>query len=221
MALQASKTCEIWIPLNPSVFSSGSFEDPGQYFPSLFSLFEFWQSFSQGFLLSFPCCWMPFTIGCFPFYSAILGFSGYYWFPQFAPLGTRINVVPATLVASPFLIPHYFLLLRFLPKKNPLADFPVLGVLGGWLFVLSFSKASKFHFSDPPFGCFSFCHFSQVSWFFSARLKDLKPPSFLVLPRFPEVPTPHSWVVDSQVFWSFFCIIGWLMGHFSPCSLCF
>ena len=57
-----------------------------------------------------------------PFYNVIIEFLGYYKFPPFAPLGTRTNVVLATLVAGPFLISHNFLLLVFLPQKS-LADF--------------------------------------------------------------------------------------------------
>ena len=87
---------------------------------------------------------MPFIVGCFPFYSVILRFPGYHWFLPFAPLVTRTNVVPATLVASPFLIPHYFLLLGFLPQK-PLANFPFWGVLKELTFGPSSFKASRSH----------------------------------------------------------------------------
>jgi len=206
MTPQASKTYEVWIPLNPSVFSSGCLRISNGVFPH-FSLFEFYL---------FPLihyCWMPFTVGCPSFYSAILGFLGYHWFPLFTPLGTRTNVVSATLVAGPFLILHYFPLLRF-PLQKSLADFPVLKGFRGLTFDLSFSKASRFHlfrptFLDPPFGCFPFCHFSQIGWFLSIRLKDPQPPSFMVhLPRFPKVPDPYSWVVGSQVFWSFSASLG-------------
>ena len=40
-------------------------------------------------------------------------------------------------------------------------------------------------------------------------MKDPQPPSFTVhLPRLPEVPDPYSWVVGSQVFWSFSTSLG-------------
>lgn len=111
---------------------------------------------------------MSFTVGCLTFYSATLGFLRYHRFPSFAPLGTSTNVVPATLVAGPFLIPHYFLLLRFLLQK-PLADFPVLGGPRRLTFGLSFSKTFRFHFfrltfwllsllSFFPSKLISFCH---------------------------------------------------------------
>ena len=93
---------------------------------------------------------MSFTIGCFLFYSVILGFLGYHRFPLFIVLGTITNVVLASLVANPFLIPHYFLLLRFLLQK-PLVDFPILGGPRRLVIVPSFFKASRFHFFKPTF----------------------------------------------------------------------
>ena len=99
---------------------------------------------------------MSFTIGCLPFYNAILGFLGYHWFSP--PLGIRTNVVSATLVVGPFLIFYYFLLLRFLLQK-PLADFLVLGRSRRLTFVFSFSKASRFHFFRPIFWLLSLLSF--------------------------------------------------------------
>ena len=189
-----------------------------------FSFFEFLQSFLKDLFLLTPVAECP-SVGCLFFYSVILGFLGYHWFPLSSLLGTRTNVVSnivsTTLVAGPFLILHYFPLLRFLIQK-PLADFPFWEALERWPLIFPFPRPLDSTFSDPPFGCSPLCHFSQMGWFLSINLKDLQPPSFMVhLPGFPEVPTPHSWVVDSQVFWSFFCIIGWLMGPFSPRSSCF
>ena len=155
---------------------------------------------------------MPFTIGCLSFYCAILGFQEYHWFPLFAPLGTRTSVVSATLMVGPFLILHYFPLLRF-PLQKPLVDFLVLGVLKGWPLIFSFPRLLNSTFSGSPFGYFPLSHFSQMGWFLPTKLKDPHPPFFMVhLPRFPEIPDPYSWVVGSQTFWSFFSIIGWL-GH--------
>ena len=166
---------------------------------------SWWREFDQLFLLwthMIPSiavihyCWMPFTFGCFPFYSVILGFLRYHWFPLFALMGTRTNVVSATLVTGPFLILHYFLLLRFPLQKTP-ADLPVLGcprgltfpfwgVLEVWPLVFLLPRLLDSNFSDPHFGSFSLCHFSQVSWFLSARLKDPQPHSLMVLlPGFP------------------------------------
>ena len=93
---------------------------------------------------------MPFTFGCIPFYSVILGFLRYHWFPLFALMGTRTNVVSTTLVAGPFLILHYFLLLRFPLQKTP-ADLPILGCPRGLTFGLSSSKASRFQLFRPTF----------------------------------------------------------------------
>ena len=93
---------------------------------------------------------MPFTVGCHSLYSSILRFQGYHYFPLFAFLSTRTNVVLATLVAGPFLILHYFPLLRF-PLQKSLADFPVLGGPRELTFDLSFSKAFGFYFFRPIF----------------------------------------------------------------------
>ena len=122
-------------------------------FPSIFSLFESkWiliEFFSRIFTLIY-CCWMTFTVGCFPFYSATLGFPGYHWFPLFVLLGTRTNVVSTTLVVGSFLILHYFLLLRFSLRKT-LADLPILECPRGLTFGLSSFKTSRFHLIRPNF----------------------------------------------------------------------
>ena len=120
-------------------------EDTGWYFPH-FSLFlNSDRVFSRVFFFTLiHWCWMPFTVGCPSFYSVILGFLGYHWFPPFALLGTITNVVSTTLVAGPLLIPYYFLLLRFFLQKS-LADFLVMGGPRWLTFVLTFSMSSRFH----------------------------------------------------------------------------
>ena len=181
---------------------------------SFLSFFEFWQSFNI--LLQFTVAKkISFTLSWFLFYSVILEFLGYHWFSPFAPLSSRTNVVSAALVTGPFLILHYFLLLRFLIQKS-LADFHVLrGVLKGWPLFFPSPRLLGSSFSDPQFGCFHFSHFSQVNWFLFARLKYSQPPSFMVLLLgFLEVSDPYLWVVSSQAFWSIFCIIGWLIGTY-------
>ena len=156
---------------------------------------------------------MSFTIGYLLCYSNTLRFPRYHWFLPFAPLGTKTNVVSATLVASFFLIPHYFLLLRFLLQK-PLAYFPIRGVLKGEHLFLPIPRLPDSIFSDPPFGCFSFCHFSQVNRFLSVELKNLQPPSLVVFPFLGSqctkpllmkswfsnllIPFLHHWVVDKD-----------------------
>ena len=220
MALQASKTCEVWIPLNSSVLSSGCWKISNDVFPH-FSLFLNSDKVFSRIFTPIHCFWMPFTVSCFPFCSVILGFLGYHWFPLFAPLGTRTNVVSATLMAGPFLILHYLPFWRF-PLQKPLADFPVLRGPRKLTFDLSFSKASRFHIFRPTFWLLSLLSFSQVSWFLPTKLENPQPPSFMVLlSSFPEVPNPYSWVVGSQVFWSLFCIIGWLIGTYMSLSFVF
>ena len=152
MAFQASKICKVWILLNLSMFSSSCLKILGGISFSFLSFLEFWQSFLNDSTLV-HCCWMLFTFGYFPFYGVILGFPRYYWFPQFAPLGTRTNVVLAKLVAGPFFISYYFLLLEFIPPKL-LADFPFWGVLKELTFCPSSFKASRSHFFRLNFWLF-------------------------------------------------------------------
>ena len=183
------------------MFSSGYLGILNAVFPLFSPLLNSDKVFSSIFTLV-DCGWMNFTIGSFPFYSAILGFRGYHWFPPFTLLNTRTNVVPATLVAGPFFILNYFLLLRFPLQKAPCWLSRSGGILESWLLFFPSLRLLDSTSSDPPFGCFPFCHFSQVNWFLSARLKDPKPPSFMVLPPgFPKVPNPYSWVVGSQALW--------------------
>ena len=131
MALQVSKTCKVWIPLNPSM---GSLVAVLSISDSVFPPFSLFLNSSKVFsniFTSIDCGWLSFTIGCLLFYSDTLGFPRYHWFPPFALLGTITNVVSTTLVAGPLLIAYYFLLLRFFLQKS-LADFLVMGVLDGW-----------------------------------------------------------------------------------------
>ena len=103
---------------------------------------------------------MPFTVGCFPFYSVILGFLEYHWFPLFTPLGTKTNVVSTTLVAGSFLILHGFPLLRFSLQKTPV-DFPVLGVLKGYPLVFLFPRFLDSTFQTHLLAVFPFIIFPK------------------------------------------------------------
>ena len=144
MALQVSKTCKVWIPLNPSM---GSLVAVLSISDSVFPPFSLFLNSSKVFsniFTSIDCGWLSFTIGCLLFYSDTLGFPRYHWFPPFALLGTITNVVSATLVAGPLLIAYYFLLLRFFLQKS-LADFLVMGGPRWLTFVLTFSMSSRFH----------------------------------------------------------------------------
>ena len=166
---------------------------------------------------------MPFIVGYFLFYSAILGFLGYHWFPLFTPLGTRTNAMSATLVASPFLILHYFLLLRF-PLQIPPANFPVLGGPRGLTFGLSFPKAFGSHFFKTTFWLLFplsffpsglipsyhakrspaiFLHGSS-SWVPQGTRPLLMSCWFINL----LIPFLHHWVADRDIFSSFFVFLG-------------
>ena len=121
----------------------------------------------------------------------------------------------AALVAGPFLILHYFPLLRF-PLQKPLIDFPVLGEL---TFDLYFSKASRFHIFRPTFWLLSLLSFvpNGLIPFYQAKKS---PTTFLHGPSF-WVPWGTKPLLISCWFSSLlilFCIIGWLMGHIYPYS---
>ena len=159
MTPQASKTCEVWIPLNPSVFSSGCFRIPDGVFP-LFSLFWIITNFSQG---SFPlihCCWMPFTVGCPSFHSTILGLSG----------------VP---LISSICYPEY----QNQCCVSNISDWPLPILRGPKRLVFFFSKTSRYHLFRPTFWLLSFLSFflnGQIPFHQAKRF----PATFLHSPSF-------------------------------------
>ena len=125
------------------------------------------------------------------------------------------------LVPSSFLIPHYFLLLRFLLQK-PLADFPVLGGPRRLTFGLSFSKAFRFHFfrstfwllsllSFFPSKLISFCHAERPPATFLGGFSSWVPLStrpLLIGCSFPNllIPFLHYWVANRDIFVLVSCV---------------
>ena len=104
---------------------------------------------------------MIFVVGSIPFYSAFVGFLVYYWFPPFAALGTRTNVVLATLVVGPFLIFSLFSTFEIPPPPSPKSSqltFLFWEVLG-LTFNLLFPKL-RCYFSDSPFWLLHLLSFS-------------------------------------------------------------
>ena len=123
------------------------------------------------------------------------------------------------LVSS--LFSHYFPILRFFLQK-PLADFPVLGGPKGLTFDFSFSNTSRFHLFKPTFWLLSFLSFflnGLIPFYQTERFSTtfLHGPSFWV-PRGTRPLFMSCWF-PSLLF--LFCIIGCLMGHIWPRSLCF
>ena len=116
MAIQASKTCKVWIFLNLSMCYSGCFWDTGRWFTN-FSEF-FWIEISQWFYCNF-CCLLhdPSLL----FIVLFLGSRGTID-SLFCPLGTRARFVPITqkVEFSLFLI-FFFLLVLF--SQKPMADY--------------------------------------------------------------------------------------------------
>ena len=119
-----------------------------------------------------------------------------------------------TLVTGPFLIFHYFLLLRF-PLQKFLLTFLFLGCPRGLTFGLSSFKASRFHIFRPTFWLLFPLSFFPSELIPSTRLKDSQPHSLMVfLPELPKVPGPlllscwflslltpflHHWVADRDL----------------------
>ena len=125
-----------------------------------------------------------------------------------------------TLVAGPFLILHYFPLLRFPPQK-PLANFPILGGPRGLTFALSFSKASRFHLFRLTFWLLSLLSFfpNGLIPFYQAKRS---PATFLHglsswVPRDTRPLFMSCWFPSLLII---FCIIGWLIRHICLRSSC-
>ena len=109
-----------------------------------------------------------------------------------------------------------------LPLQKPLADFPVLRSPRGLTFDLYFSKASRFHIFRPTFWLLSLLSFfpNGLIPFYQAERSlatFLHGPSSWV-PRGTRPFFMSCWFLSLVIL---FCIIGWLMGHIFPRSLCF
>ena len=161
---------------------------------------------------------MVFADGFTPFYSTFLGFFVYHWVPPFVVLGTRTNVVLATLVAGPFLIFSLFSPFEDPPQKS-LANLPLLGGPKGWPPILLFPKLLNTTFQTHFLAALLFVIFSKWADFSLSNWKIPNHlPSWSISLRslryqisFYEVLVPKSS--------TFFCIIGWLMGHICSRSL--
>ena len=124
--------------------------------------------------------------------------------------------MPAILVASPFLIPHYFLLLGFLLQKL-IADFSFWGVLKELTFGLFSFKASRSHLFRLDFWLFFPLSFfpselilsCQVESFLATFLHD----SSFSVPRGTSPLFMHCWFPSLLIFF-FFCFIRWLIGTY-------
>ena len=152
--------------------------------------------------------------GFTPFYSTFLGFLVYHWFPQFAVLGTKTNVVSVTLVVGPFLIFSLFSLFED-PHQRSLADLPLLGGPKGWPPKLLNTTFQTHFLATLLFVIFSkLADFSLSGWKIPSHLSlwSISLGSSRYQTFFHEVLVPRSS--------AFFCIIGWLMGHIYSHSLC-
>ena len=134
-------------------------------FPYLFSFFfEFWQSFLNDFY-SNSLLLNALSLLVTAFFIVPSWAFGIPLIPSICSFGYQSHCGASIIGGWSF--PHFSLFSSFGISSSK--AFCWLSVLGGprrLVFVLSFSKVSRFHFfSDPPFGYLPFCHFSQVSWF--------------------------------------------------------
>ena len=134
-------------------------------FPSLFFFFfEFWQSFLNDFY-SNSLLLNALSLLVTASFIVHLRVFGIPLIPSICFLGCQSHCGASIIGGWPF--PHFSLFSSFgISSSKASYWLSVLGVPRRLVFVLSFSKVSRFHFfSDPPFGYLPFCHFSQVSWF--------------------------------------------------------
>ena len=155
MALYASKTSKVWIPSNLSMFYSGYFRYWVIFFFLLLLSFALFDRFFSTILF-----W--FTIGCFPFYSVILGFRGT---TDSLPL---LPWVPEPMLCQQlwWLVPSLFLIIFFFWcffPKSLLSTFHFRVSLESWPLISLPLRVLHLTFSDSAF--FPFCHFSLVSRF--------------------------------------------------------
>ena len=170
-------------------------------FPSFFLLSLNFNGVFSMILRWFTIVEHPSLLATSPFYSVILRFSGYHWFPPFVPLDTRLNVVSATLVAGPFLIPHYLLLFGASSSKVSCCLSVLICLkeltLGFSLFKVSSSHLFRLSFWQP-FPLLFFLKWVDsflLGWKFPSHF-----PSWFFFYGFPKVPAPYSWIVSSQAF---------------------
>ena len=167
---------------------------------SLSFLTEFSQRFySDSFFLNPPS-----TVGCFPFYSVILGFQGtvdspilFLWVPK-----------PMSCQSLRWLVPSFFLIVFFfwcLYPKNFSLTFLSGVSLESWLLISLPSRLLHLTFSDSTFWLpFVLSFFSSelipflLGWKFSQLL-----PFMVLLSGFLEVPTLCSWIVSPKLSDSF------------------
>ena len=135
------------------MFYNGYFRILDDISLSFTNFFEFYDRIFSTILLRFIVVECSFIVSCFPLLLCHSRVPGYYWFPSFAPLGTRAHVVPATLVTGPFLVSHSFLFWCFFPKSL-LLTFRSRISLESWPLISLPSKLLNLTFSDSAFWLF-------------------------------------------------------------------
>ena len=160
MALQASKTCKVWIPLNPSMGSLVvvlSISD--SVFPP-FSLFLNSNRVFSSIFTSIECGWISFNIGRLFFYSDTLRFPRYHWFPIYS-LGYQNLCCVSNIGGWSF--PHCSLFSSFEVLSSKASSW--LSRSGGprrLTFVLTLSRTSRFHLFRPTFWLLSLLSFFPI-----------------------------------------------------------
>ena len=189
MALEASKTNKVWIPLNPSMLYSSYLRIPDDIFLSFTTLFESLTEFSQWFYFNSLLLNAPSLLAAFPFYSVILGFQGTTDSPPLLPWVLKPMLCQQLwwLVPSLFLIIFFFWC--FFPKSL-LLTFRSKVSLEGWPLISLPLRLLNLIFSNSAFWMPFLLSFflsepipSLPGWKFFQLL-----PFMVLLSGFPEVP---------------------------------
>lgn len=203
MALQVSKTCKVWISLNPSMFYCYCLRILGGIFLSFATSFESLTEFSQWFYSNSLLLNTPSLLAASPFYSVILGFRGTIDFSHLLSWVLESMLCQQLWWLVPFLFLIIFFFWCFSPK-NLLLTFCSEVSLESWpLNSLPSRLLNLTLFRLDFFGYLSFCHFFQVSRFHPYQVESFPSyfSSWFFFSWLPEVPAPCSWIISLQAFW--------------------
>ena len=216
MALQSSKTCKVWILLNPSMFYSGCLRVPSSIFLSFATLFESLIEFSQWFYSNSLLLNAPSLLAASPFYSVILGFR------CTIDSSHLLSWVPEPMLCQQlrWLIPSLLLIIFFFWcffSKNLLLTFRSGVSLESWPLISLPSRLQNLTFFRLCFlDVFPFVIFPKWANSIPARLKVFPATSFhgssfldslRYQPLVHELLVPkhsgsflHHWVADKDIF---------------------
>ena len=147
----------LWIQVYHLVSISGSL--------TVFSFFSLFlnskEDFQRIFLLSFLIAEWFFVDGFIPFYSTFLGFFGVPLIPSICYPGYQNKCCVSNI--GGWSLSYFLTIFSFWSFPSKSLQLTFLFFFEGGVLRVDFQsflpKAFRCHFSDPPFGCFIFCHF--------------------------------------------------------------